>query len=266
MPKAKQTISLEPFTELAKAHLAEPNAAVYNSDDIVTVVSCHKAFLVALAPLTQRLNPSSMGLAAKEVFKLARREEEQYASALPKAFAHCMSAGSKATTGQKLQKDVLDVWNASLKANAAPSPKTGIKAEPKRQSAAAASSSSSLKREVKEEPPEAARSSKSLKICLSSPSKIQKLYSGSSVVKAIQGACVGMFWHCIHTSPSAAPQEARISRDPSQVYTNPSGDPGGQDPSGAPGKARILLAPQEAMILLVPQEAHCILHTLHPLG
>ena len=79
--KAKQSISLEKLKVLAKARLPEPNALLYNSDDIVTVVSCHRAFLQAVAPHTNRLNTASRYAVAKDIFKLGNRGCDQYDSA-----------------------------------------------------------------------------------------------------------------------------------------------------------------------------------------
>ena len=112
--RAKQTVSLEVLCQAAKKTLEEPNVTHYCSEDITVVVTTHKAFLLELAPITKRLNPASVSLAAKDVFKLSQREANLFGASLASAFSHCMLAGSKAVTGVKLHKDVVEVYNASL--------------------------------------------------------------------------------------------------------------------------------------------------------
>ena len=112
--RSKQTVSLERVSELMKKTLDEPNSDFYCSDDITVVVTQYKAFLLEIAPVTKRLNPASVSMAAKDVFKLSQREANQFGGSVAAAFSHCMLSGSKAVTGVKLHKDVLDVFNASL--------------------------------------------------------------------------------------------------------------------------------------------------------
>ena len=112
--RAKQTVTLEKVAEAMKKTLEEPNINHYCSDDITVVVSSHKAFLLEIAPATKRLNPASVSMAAKDVFKLPQREANMFGGSLAAAFSHCMLAGNKAVTGVKLHKDVVDVYNASL--------------------------------------------------------------------------------------------------------------------------------------------------------
>ena len=156
-PAAKETISYEKLKEFGKAFLKEPNADQYMNEDIVVVVVSHVAFLEAVAPFTRRLNPSSVGLVVKHQFNMSTREAELFGQAMQKAFGHCLSAGAKATTGQKLSKEVLAVYSASM----------GCKPVfDKRQSS---------------ESCESPRPIKALKKSISSPSKIDALYScGSS--------------------------------------------------------------------------------------
>lgn len=185
MARSKQSVSLEDLQELGKTHLSEPNSRLYNNDDLNVVVSGHVTFLRALALRTQRLNPVSMRLAAKELFKMSNREAQQYAEGLCRAFSYCISAGSKATTGEKLSKDVVAVFNASQKSDhkaRSLTPEQKVKQEV-------------VKQEVKKEHGSPPRPTKSLKKCLSSPSEIAKLYMGSAPsssfinVKVVHWAC-----------------------------------------------------------------------------
>ena len=107
---AKQTISYEKLKEFGKAFLKEPNADHYLNEDIVVVVQCHVAFLESVAPFIRRLNPSSVGLVMKQQLNISNREAALFGQAMQKAFGHCLTAGAKATTGQKLTKEVLAVY------------------------------------------------------------------------------------------------------------------------------------------------------------
>ena len=97
---SKQTISLERLKELGKAFLREPNADHYLNEDIVVVVQSHVAFLESVAPFTERLTPSSVGLMMKEQFSISNREADLFGQAMHKALGHCQVAGRKATTGK----------------------------------------------------------------------------------------------------------------------------------------------------------------------
>ncbi len=139
-----------------KAFLKEPNTDHYLNEDIVVVVQLHVPFLESVAPFTRRLNPSSVGLMMKQQFRISNREAELFGQAMQKAFGHCLNAGAKATTGQKLTKEVLAVYRASM----------GCKPVfDKRQSSDSC---------------ESPRPIKVLKKSLSSPSKIDALYSSGS--------------------------------------------------------------------------------------
>ena len=164
-PRSKQTVHLETLKELGKVTLKEPSATFYLNEDIVVVVSTHQEFLVAVAPHTKRLNPTSVAMVGKELFKMGKREAQLYGDSLAQAYGHCMTAGGKAVTGQKLGKEVLAVYQASSGSDG--KELGALKRE-------------ALKREVKEETASPPRPSKSLKQCLSSPSQIASLYAGSS--------------------------------------------------------------------------------------
>ena len=153
---SKQTISYEKLKEFGKAFLKDPNTDHYLNEDIVVVVQLHVPFLESVASFTRRLNPSSVGLMVKEQFRMSSREADLFGQAMQKAFGHCLTASAKATTGQKLTKEVLAVYRASM----------GCKPIfDKRQSSDSC---------------ESPRPSKSLKKSLSSPSKIDALYSSGS--------------------------------------------------------------------------------------
>jgi hypothetical protein len=165
MGKCKQTITLETLKELGKEHLKEPNTMHYLFDDHQVVVFSHFYFLEAVASHTKRLNPCSLQLMIRDLWKLNAREAKQFGESLAAAYSYCMTAGSKATTGVKLTKEVLGVYRASGGKD--------IKQEVKQEGGAA------VKRAIQGQPlsPPPA---KSLKKCLSSPSQIRALYAGSS--------------------------------------------------------------------------------------
>ena len=173
MARSKQTISLESLKELGKVHLKEPNATHYLSDDIAVVVSTHHAFLMAVAPKTKRLNPVSLALVGKDVFQMSNREAQQFGSSLAHAYSHCLNAGQKATTGEKLTKEILSVCNAAVPPGDCKKEQTPSSSKVKAES----SSSCKAKAERSLSPPPAA---KALKTCLSSPSQIALLYGASS--------------------------------------------------------------------------------------
>ena len=168
--RSKQTIALEKLTEIGKISLKEPNPTHYLSEDVAVVVSTHHAFLLAVAPLTKRLNPSSLALMGKDLFQMTSREAQQFGDSLSHAFGHCMIAGSKAKTGAKLTKEIHSVYMASYDGKEV---KQETKAEP-----------SCIKGERQPLSPE--RPTKALKTCLSSPSQIALLYSGSSSSVAVK--------------------------------------------------------------------------------
>ena len=111
---AKQKISYEKLKELGKIHLKMPVPNQYLNDDIVVVVQSHVNFMVAVAGFTTRLNPSSVNLLVKEQFQMVEGAANTFATIISRAFAHCMIAGSKAITGEKLCTEVMAVYNASL--------------------------------------------------------------------------------------------------------------------------------------------------------
>jgi hypothetical protein len=175
--RSKQTINLVKLKEIGKEFLPDPNTDYYLSDDVNVVVSYHCKFFKAVALHTKRLNPVSLSQLGKDLFKLQKRESEQYGDSLASAFSYCMTAGSKAVTGSKLCPNVLSVYKAAGKDGQVK--KDGVKAEVKEEGL-------SSKRESSSPPP---RPSKTLKPCLSSPSQIASLYACRSVhVKAIPHA------------------------------------------------------------------------------
>ena len=166
MAKCKQTITLEILKHIGKEFLKEPNTMHYLCEDLAVVVASHFDFLVAAAPHTKRLNPCSLQLMIRDLWKLNARDAKLFGESLAAAYSHCMRAGAKAITGVKLTKEVLGVYRASCGGK-------DIKQEVKQEGGAA------VKRAIQGQPlsPPPA---KSLKKCLSSPSQIRALYAGSS--------------------------------------------------------------------------------------
>ena len=173
-PRAKEAIPLPDLEELGKAHLPLPSQLAYQHEDVNVVVQCHLDFFCAAAQKTRRLNPLSITAVARKLFGdrfSTQRESVLYGQGLAQAFMHCMKAGNKATTGEKLSASVLKVWKA------AQDPASSIKAERKTK----AEPASSIKSDpaLKSEP-----FLKTEKACLS-PSKIMALYTGSAAVKDV---------------------------------------------------------------------------------
>ena len=195
-PKAKQAITLEKLVEIGKATLKEPNPVEYLHEDVDVVVAQHHAFFMAVAPLTKRLNPVSMGLAIKDLHRLSPRDCKLWGEGMSHAYSHCMLAGNKSITGSKLSAEVFAVWKAANPTTVKTGPvkqelasSTGrVKAEPavKAESSSAAAavkrelgsaSSSGIQALYSSQP--AAPPAKALKKCLSDPADIQALYSSS---------------------------------------------------------------------------------------
>ena len=174
-PRAKEAISLPDLEELGKTHLPYPSQLVHQHEDVNVVVHHHLDFFCAAAKKTRRLNPLSITAVARKLFGdsfSTQRESLLYGQSLSQAFMHCMKAGNKATTGEKLSASVWKVWRA-----AAHDPEDTIKAETKTK----AEPASSIKSDpaLKSEP-----FLKTEKACLS-PSKIMALYTGSAAVKEV---------------------------------------------------------------------------------
>ena len=164
-PKVKQTIDLKKLIEIGKATLKEPNATLYNSEDLNVVVGAHYEFFLAIAPHTQRINPISLSILAKDLFRMEKREGHMYGQGLAAAFSHCMQSGAKATTGAKLDKRVLSVYKASGLGQRQAVVKGEVKQEP-----------GSLKVKMEEYSPPM----KKMKVeFLDSPTQIAALYAGS---------------------------------------------------------------------------------------
>ena len=185
-PKAAQTIELAELKELGRRFLKEPNVDHYMADDVNLVVKMHYDFFLAAAEKTKRLNPNSLALMAKDVFQSSVKEAQLYGNCLAPAFSHCMCAGGKATNGKKLSPEVLAVYNAacghapvSLKRAqteaSAPSVKSEVMKRAKHEIA-----SPKVMKHVKDETLSPPAKKPRLKACLSSPSQIAALYSGSS--------------------------------------------------------------------------------------
>lgn len=173
--RSKETIPVNLLLLLAKEKLKQPNSDHYLHEDLQVVIAKHVDFLEAVAGHTPRINACSVALVARDVFQMGKHESHQFGSALASAFSVCMRSGSKAKTGEKLSKEVVRVWEA----NAAGGGKHFVKKESKeeaRQEELKQEPAATLKREQPSSPP---RPSKSLKVCLSSPSQIRQLYAGT---------------------------------------------------------------------------------------
>jgi hypothetical protein len=160
--RSKETITLEKLKELGKTFLpVQPNPELYLHEDMVVVVKTHLAFLQAVAVHTKRLNPCSVAVMGKCLWKMGSREAQLFGDSLSHSYSFCITAGGKATTGQKLAPEVQSVFLAS----------TGVKKEEQ-----------SLKRELPSHAGVANSPPKRVLIkCISSPSQIESLYAGSNV-------------------------------------------------------------------------------------
>ena len=169
--RSKETITLEKLKELGKQFLpVEPNPELYLHEDMVVVVKTHLAFLQAVAVHTKRLNPCSVAVMGKDLWKMTSREAYLFGESLSHSYSYCLTAGGKATTGQKLAPEVQSVFLAS----------TGVKTEVA--STGVKKEEQSLKRELPSHAGVANSPPKKVLIkCISSPSQIESLYAGSSV-------------------------------------------------------------------------------------
>ena len=166
---SKETIAYENLKEFGKTCLKEPATHQYMSQDVVVVVRSHVSFLEAVAPFTQRLNPSSVARMVKEQFKMSSIEANLFGSAMCAAFSYCMKAGGKATNGTRLANEVKTVYMASLdRVTSADGPPPYLKRR---------SSSFGLSSHECESPK---RAKFALKKSISSPSQIDALYSSGS--------------------------------------------------------------------------------------
>ena len=100
---------------------------------------------------------------------MSSREALLFGISLAHAYSHCMLAGGKAKTGDKLAKSVWVVWQASEAS--------------KSHAETASSSADRLKTESSAFSPE--RPAKAIKKCLSSPSQIMTLYTGHVKVPGV---------------------------------------------------------------------------------
>jgi len=106
---------------------------------------------------------------------MSSREAPLFGTSLAHAYSHCMLAGGKAKTGDKLGKSVWAVWQAS-------------EASESHAETASSSADPSLKTESSAFSPE--RPAKAIKKCLSSPSQIMALYTGVKVPGVISSALI----------------------------------------------------------------------------
>ena len=171
MARSKQTITMDQLKELGKATLAEPNPTYYLSEDLAVVAAGHLRFFQAVGPHTKRLNPASLAILGKDLFKMSGTESKQFGFALSAAYSHCLHVGSKAKTGEKVPKEVWAVYQASCKQGD--------------------STLRTMKSETKFERDCSPPAKKTMRICLSSPSQITSMYSGASSSAAVKvmGGC-----------------------------------------------------------------------------
>ena len=145
-----------------------------NHDDLNVVVNSHQKFFEKVAPHTKRLNLVSLANMARELFKMAGREASLFGTSMAHAYSHCMLAGGKAKTGEKLAKSVWAVWQANEASES--------------HAETASSSADPLKTESSAFSPE--RPAKAIKKCLSSPSQVMALYTGVKVHGVISSALI----------------------------------------------------------------------------
>ena len=98
-----------------------------------------------------------------------------FGTSMAHAYSHCMLAGGRAKTGEKLAKSVWAVWQAS-------------EASESHAETASSSADPFLKTESNAFSPE--RPAKAIKKCLSSPSQIMALYIGVKVPGVISSALI----------------------------------------------------------------------------
>ena len=121
MTRSKETISYDLLRDIGKQKLKEPNSDFYMHDDISVVIKQHAGFLLEVAKHSKRLNACSVASMARETWQMSHYESHQFGLALNRAFSHCIIAGGKAKTGEKLIPELMQVYKASCAA-AAPEP------------------------------------------------------------------------------------------------------------------------------------------------
>ena len=113
--RAKCLITFEDLKKIAKTTLPsdDPNAEIYLSEDYTVVLSNYKKFFLAVAEKTHRLNPVAVTKMATDRWKMGGHTAGLLGKAFGNAYNTCMKAGNKATTGEKLSKCVVEIYNAA---------------------------------------------------------------------------------------------------------------------------------------------------------
>ena len=109
--RSKCTLEQKQCEELLKEHVDDLQNKKYKQEDMDLVVSFYRNFLMACALLTSRLTKTVVSKAAKAVFNASSQVCGDFGEAMTKALAHCRSKGSQATTGAKIHRDVMKVFN-----------------------------------------------------------------------------------------------------------------------------------------------------------
>ena len=165
--RSKQAISAEVLAQIAKNNLTNPNCELYLHEDVNVVVKHHVKFMAACAKETTRLNASTLAWIGKDLFQMGKQEAKLFGEAISHAFQHALSAGSKAITGARLTPEVWAVHQASKGELT-----KGAASTPQQPSTACSPAGTTAQLAIAQK--------RKLGKSLSSPSKIQALYAGSS--------------------------------------------------------------------------------------
>ena len=113
--RAKCLITFEELKKIAKTTLPsdDPNAEIYLSEDYIVILTSYKKFFLAVAEKTQRLNHIAVTRMATDRWKLNGHSAGLLGKAFATAYNTCMKVGSKATTGEKLSKTVVEIFTAA---------------------------------------------------------------------------------------------------------------------------------------------------------
>lgn len=107
--RAKCELTLDLCSLLLKTHVKTLDDTAYKSEDLDIVVKKYVGFLSAIAKHTDRVGKDLVAGAARDVFGSSKAVAEAFGVAMKGALSHCMSKGSKATTGKKLSAAVMSV-------------------------------------------------------------------------------------------------------------------------------------------------------------
>ena len=183
--RVKCCISYNRCNDLLKEHV-DVVGDHYLNDDHIYIVKAYKAFFLAVSKETPRLNGVALKQAAKNLFKLSNSSATLFGTSLAASLAYVKKAGDKATTGEKLSDEVVEVYENLQQFELKMACQKFLKREP----------ASSVKREpgVKEEQeyPQYGKRVKlempstpprGLKKSMSSPSQVAALYGGLVIIK-----------------------------------------------------------------------------------